>query len=248
MSDIVARLLNGDSCVALTSKTLLDGKSQTFRTELGSFVLRSTHFWGLSPTILRPVPGQEALAPQCFAHSDCFVDFEPTTMAALASHDGAEQAFELSRGAQFNPAHFVTTDDYEPVWSSAAGDDPAIVGEIVAQARDIKVALCLGGDLWLVQRCVLPQYMREKRYFRLSTPEGRIPFFMTWERHQLEDYLEAPGARASIQTTTFQAGVVIFSSGKFIWFNAPTSGVEREYQELRLYASRRHPQTNFAGA
>lgn len=243
MSDIVPRLLNGDGCVAVTRIRGSDGRLLTYRTELSSLILRNTHFWGLSPAVMIPNAEQTAVGSAMFAHSDCLEDLDP--LVVRPPEVDVEQEFDLVRGGR--SANFVTSDDYEPIWSSAAGDDPAIVADVVAQARDLKMALCVGDDLWFVQRCVLPQFMKEAHYFRLSTPECRVPFFTTWERHQFEDALPASGARSVIRATTFQAGVIVFSDGRFIWFNTPSSGSFREYQELRVYASRPRQQMVFAG-
>lgn len=240
MSEIVSRLLEGDTCVAVTSLANPDGSHRTIRTALSSFVLRGTHFWGMSPTLMMTPPDQAQLRPTVYAHTDCFADLEAVNYAIGEAAEGQEQEFRLARiFGQERQTRFVTSSDYEPIWNSSKGDDPAVLNDAIAEARDFRVALGLGGDLWLVQACALPQFMRNERYFRLSTPEGRVPFFMTWDVQALYDALPYAGAATSIRATTFQAGVVILSDGRFMWFNAPATGVYRDYQELRVFARRR---------
>jgi hypothetical protein len=235
MSDTVARLLNGDTCVAVTGLIGPDGARRITHTELTGFVIHGTHFWGMSETVM--LPNEElTLQPTVFVHSDCVPSLEPIIFNPVDSETGQEIAFGLNQDLNTD-VQFKTSQDYELIWSSAAGDDPVVMAAAIAEARSFKAALRLGRDMWLLQRCVLPQFMVEARYFRISTPERRVPFFRTSDREKFE-LLLSDTSRAKVSSTTFQGGVVAFSDGRFIWFNAPSSGVWQNWQELRIYASK----------
>src|SRR5262245_40689098 len=71
MNETVARLLEGDTCVLVGSVPGPDGAPRVQRTELTSFVVRATHFWGLSDTVMRPDRPTGSMRPCSFAATDC---------------------------------------------------------------------------------------------------------------------------------------------------------------------------------
>jgi hypothetical protein len=234
MSQIVDRILSGDTVIAHTPILGSSGALQALRTEMTGFVLRASHFWGLSDVMVRPDPGG-ATQPIAFLYSDCVPGLAPLLFADPEEPAGTETVFRMERTAPV--PRFTATADYELIWSSSGGQDPAVLNDAIASARSMKVALCLGGDLWLVQKCVLPQYMREERYFRVSTPDRQFPFFTTWQRSQFDELIANAETGAEVRSTAFQGGVVAFSDGRFIWFNSPSSGAYQNYQEMRVFAS-----------
>lgn len=239
MDGIVSRLLEGDSCVAISALPKADGSHRIHRVDLTGFVLRDSHFWGLSDTFMQPNRQTGETSAVVFAYSNVCEGMDPVAFTPPDFSPDSELQFRLSRSGQAAATRFVFHSDYDLLWSSSAGTDTAVLGDAIMQARGFKVAIRLDGDLWLVQRCVLPQFMKDKRYFRLSTPERRIPFFMTWDQDRLQRLLPLDGRQADLRSTTFQGGAVIFSDGQFIWFNSPATGVVRNYAELRLYVARR---------
>src|SRR5438128_881890 len=135
MSNLVTRILSGDSCVAVTTFAVADGQRRIVRTELTAFVLRNTHFWGLSEMLMRPDPERTTLQPIVFVYSDCVAGFEPFIFPSPDETPDRESQYSLNRDGATPPPTFVMTADYEPVWSSTEGDDPARIGECIAEAR-----------------------------------------------------------------------------------------------------------------
>lgn len=221
MEHLSARILEGDTIFTVMSPdTEVDDTAPDHVEgfEMVMAVVRSTHLWGGSDSILIGPDARTELAgtPVCFYYADMqnFYTSAGTPRGGIETKDSI-LTYKMGSLFRYKYHEFRTVSDYRKVWDSQAPDAAALVAAL-ERGRRLKAAVLVTEDLWLVNRVAFA-VEEDNGDVVLVLSACPVPEFLLTSRDHFDKLPQPdPNTGYLIPSTVTQGGISASTAGWYL--------------------------------